>query len=160
MQKILGTVSKISQWMNSFAALTLAFMVLLTVADVILRSFRRPIIGTYEIVGLTGAVVIGFSIPLTSWRKAHIYVDFFILKLSKIKRKILLFTTKSIGIVLFFIIGWNLFILGMDIYIAREVTPTRHIPIHPVIYGLGVCCFFQCLVLFCDILKLFEKKYE
>lgn len=146
--------------MNAFAAVALAFMVLLTVADVILRSFRRPIVGTYEMVGLTGAIVIGFSIPLTSWLKAHILVDFFILKLSRTKRKVFQFITKSIGIVLFIIIGWNLFTLGMDIYKAGEVTPTRHLPIHPVIYGLGVCCFFQCLVLFCDILSLFGKKDE
>ncbi len=160
MQRLLGTVSKISQWMNAFAAVALAFMVLLTVADVILRSFRRPIIGTYEMVGLTGAIVIGFSIPLTSWLKAHIFVDFFILKLSRAKRELLHVITKSLGIGLFIIIGWNLFILGGDIYKAGEVTPTRHIPIHPVIYGLGVCCFFQCLVLFCDILSLFRKKNE
>lgn len=160
MQRILGTVSKVSQWMNAIAAVVLAFMVLLTVADVILRSFRRPIVGTYEIVGLTGAIVIGFSIPLTSWLKAHIYVDFFILKLSKTKRKVLYWITKSIGIGLFIILGWNLFILGMDISKSGEVTPTRHIPIHPVIYGLGICCFFQSLVLFCDILSLFGKRNE
>lgn len=156
----MGIVSKISQWMNAFAAVALAFMVLLTVADVVLRSFRRPIVGTYEMVGLTGAIVIGFSIPLTSWLKAHILVDFFILKISRTKRKVFQLMTKSIGIVLFMIIGWNLFTLGTDIYKAGEVTPTRHLPIHPVIYGLGVCCFFQCLVLFCDILSLFGKKDE
>jgi TRAP-type C4-dicarboxylate transport system permease small subunit len=160
MQRLKRTVSKISQWMNTIGAVALAFMILLTVADVILRSFRKPIIGTYELVGLTGAVIIGFSIPLTSWVKGHIHVDFFLLRLSMNKRKVFNIITKSLGIALFFIIGWNLFILGMDIYKAREVTPTRHIPIHPVIYGLGVCCFFQCLVLFCDILKLFEKEYE
>jgi hypothetical protein len=50
--------------------------------------------------------------------------------------------------------------LAMEIYKAGEVTPTRHIPFYPVIYGIGVCCFFQCLVLFCDILKIFRREYE
>jgi TRAP-type C4-dicarboxylate transport system permease small subunit len=138
----------------------LGFMILLTVADVILRSFRRPIIGTYEIVALSGAVIIGFSIPLTSWIKGHVSVDLFVLKLSPKGRRIFNVVTKCFGIGLFLIIGWNLFILGMDLYKAREVTPTRHLPIHPVLYGIGVCCFLECLVLLCDIVKIFEGKYE
>lgn len=146
--------------MNGIGAVALAFMILLTVADVILRSFRRPIIGTYEMVGLTGAVIIGFSIPFTSWMKGHIKVDFFILKLSPKGRKIFNLVTKCIGVGLFLIIGWNLIILGVDLYRAKEVTPTRHLPIHPVLYGIGICCFFQCLVLFCDIAKILGEKYE
>ena len=39
--------------------------------------------GTYELVAFSGAIVIGFSLPLTSWLRAHIFVDFFILKFSK-----------------------------------------------------------------------------
>ena len=160
MQKLLRTVLRISQWMNAIAAVALAFMILLTVADVILRSFRKPIIGTYEIVALSGAVIIGFSIPFTSWMKGHINVDFFTLKFPPRGRKIFNLVTKCLGIGLFLIIGWNLIILGMDLHKAGEVTPTRHIPFYPVLYGIGICCFFQCLVLFCDLVKIPGGKYE
>jgi len=146
--------------MNAIAAVALAFMILLTVADVILRSFRKPIIGTYEIVALSGAVIIGFSIPFTSWMKGHINVDFFTLKFPPRGRKIFNLVTKCLGIGLFLIIGWNLIILGMDLHKAGEVTPTRHIPFYPVLYGIGICCFFQCLVLFCDLVKIPGGKYE
>ena len=37
----------------------------LTIADVVLRVFHKPIVGTYELVALSGAVVIGFSMPHT-----------------------------------------------------------------------------------------------
>ena len=123
MERLLRIVSKISKWMNAMAAVALAFMILLTVADVILRSFRRPIIGTYELVGLTGAVIIGFSIPFTSWMKGHINVDFFILKLPQKGRKIFTIVTKCLGIGLFLIIGWNLMILGMELYKAERFRP-------------------------------------
>src|SRR3990170_4314804 len=132
MRRLLQVVSKISQWMNAIAAIVLSFMVLLTVADVILRSFRMPIIGTYEMVALSGAVIIGFSIPLTSWIKGHVSVDFFILKLSPSGRKTFNVVTKCLGIGLFLVIGWNLMSLGMEIFKSGEVTPTRHIPFYPV----------------------------
>lgn len=160
MQRLLGVVSSVSKWMNAIAAVALALMILLTVADVILRSFRRPIIGTYEMVALSGAIIIGFSIPFTSWMKGHINVDFFILKLPPRGRKIFNLVTKCLGIGLFLIIGWNLIILGMDLHKAGEVTPTRHIPFYPVLYGIGICCFLQCLVLFCDMVKILGGKYE
>jgi len=142
------------------AGVALTFMILLTVTDVILRSFRKPIIGTYELVAFSGAMIIGFSIPFTSWLKGHIYVDFFILKLPQTGRKIFNIVTKCLGIGLFFIISSNLMILGMDLYKSGEVSPTLHIPFYLIIYGIGICCFIQCLVLLCDIVKVFGGKYE
>lgn len=160
MQGLLRIVSRLSRWMNVIAGVALTFMILLTVADVILRSFRKPIIGTYELVAFSGAMIIGFSIPLTSWLKGHIYVDFFILKLPQTGRKIFNIVTKCLGIGLFLIISSNLMILGMDLYKSGEVSPTLHIPFYLIIYGIGICCFFQCLVLLCDIVKVLGGKYE
>jgi TRAP-type C4-dicarboxylate transport system permease small subunit len=146
--------------MNAIAAVALSFMILLTVADVILRYFKRPIIGTYEMVALSGAVIIGFSLPFTSMMKGHVNVDLLTLKLSPKRRKISNSITKCLGIILFLVIGWNLILLGMDFHKVGEVTPTRHLPIYPVLYGIGICCFFESLVLLCDIVKIIRGKYE
>ncbi len=160
MQRLLEVVSTFSRWMNAIAAVALSFMILLTVADVILRYFKRPIIGTYEMVALSGAVIIGFSLPFTSVMKGHVSVDLLTLKLSPKRRKISNIITKCLGIVLFLVIGWNLVILGMDFHKVGEVTPTRHLPIYPVLYGIGICCFFESLVLLCDVMKILRGKYE
>ena len=48
------------------AGITLAFMLLFTLLDVIMRAFGRPIVGDYEVISFLGAVVFGFSIPYTS----------------------------------------------------------------------------------------------
>lgn len=160
MKGIFKIVLKFSRWMNMVAGVFLAFIVLITVADVILRSFKRPILGTYELVALSGAIIIGFSIPITSWLKGHIYVDFFILKLPQAGRKIFGIITKCMGIGLFLVMGSNLIILGMELYKSGEVSPTLHIPFYFVVYAIGVCCFFQCAVLFCDIVKIFGGEYE
>ena len=160
MHAIVRIVSKLSQWMTGIAKVILTFMILLTVADLILRSFRRPIIGTYELVAFSGAVVMGFSIPFTSWVKGHIFVDFLILKLPPTVTKILNVVTRCLGIGLFLIIGSNLINLGVALSKAEEVSSTLEIPFYPLIYGLGICCFVECLVLFCDIIKAFGGRYE
>ncbi|MDI6764166.1 MAG: TRAP transporter small permease [Thermodesulfobacteriota bacterium] len=156
----LDKVWKLSRSINFIGGVSLVFIMFLTVADIILRSFRRPIIGTYEIVAFSGAVVIGFSIPFTTWVKGHVYTDFLILRFSKKTRSVFQLFTRCLGIGLFSMIGWNLIKYGMDLKKAGEVSPTLTLPFYPVAYGLGVACFIQCLVLLCDILKISGGKYE
>ena len=133
---------------------------LLTMSDVILRTFKRPVVGTYELVAFAGAVVIGFSLPLTSWIRAHIYVDFFILKFSKKVQDLFNLVTRCIVFVLFVLIGWNLLKYGMGLQESGEVSLTLQMPFYPVAYGLGVSCFVECLVMVCDVVKIFRGEYE
>jgi len=153
-------VWKLSRLINFIAGCSLSFIMFLTVADIILRSFRRPILGTYEIVAFSGAVVIGFSLPYTSWMRGHVYTDFLIVGFSQKIRNVFNIITRCLGIWLFIMIGWNLIRYGMDLKKAGEVSPTLTIPFYPVAYGLAIACFIQCLVLLCDILKIFGGKYE
>ena len=104
--------------------------------------------------------MIGFAVPFTSWVRGHIYVDFFTLRLPKRVRNVFNFATRCLGIWLFLMIGWNLVLYGMDLQRSGEVSLTLELPFYPVAYGLGVCCFIQCLVLLYDILRIFEGKYE
>jgi len=156
----LNLIFRVSRFLNIIAGITLTFMMFLTVSDVILRFLRRPIVGTYELVAFSGAVVIGFALPFTSWLRGHIFVDFFISRFSRTLRNIFYIFTRVLVIWLFLMIGWNLFLYGRDLYKSGEVSLTLQMPFYPVAYGVGVCCFIQCLVLFCDILKIIGGAYE
>jgi TRAP-type C4-dicarboxylate transport system permease small subunit len=160
MEGFLKTINGISRFLNIIAGISLTFLMLLTIADVVLRGFKSPVPGTFEMVAFAGAVVIGFSVPLTSWLRGHIFVDFFILKFSQKGRDIFNIATRCVVIVLFFLIGWNLIKYGMDLQKSGEVSLTLQMPFYPVAYGVGVCCFVQCLVLVCDIVKIFGGKYD
>jgi TRAP-type C4-dicarboxylate transport system permease small subunit len=160
MKGFLNGVHKISRFLNIIAGISLTSLMLLTVGDVILRFFRRPIVGTYELVAFSGAVVIGFSLPFTSWMRGHVYVDFLILRFSQKIRNVFNIITRCLVICLFLMIGWNLIKYGMDLRKSGEVSLTLQMPFYPVAYGIGICCFFQCLVLLCDILKIRGGKYE
>lgn len=160
MERLLNGVGRLSRWINVIAGIAITFIMLLTVLDVILRTFRRPIVGTYELVAFSGAVVVGFAIPLTSWMRGHIYVDFFTAKLPKTLRSIFNLITRLMGIALFLLIGWNLIKVGMDLQQSGEVTLTLQLPFYPVAYGVAVSCFVQCLVLLTDMVKIARGQYE
>ena len=156
----LKTINGISRFFNIIAGISLTFLMVLTITDVILRGFKSPVPGTYEVVAFAGAVVIGFSMPLTSWLRGHIFVDFFILKFSQKGRNIFNIVTRCMVIVLFFLIGWNMIKYAMDLQKSGEVSLTLQMPFYPVAYGVGVCCFIQCLVMVCDIVKISGGKYD
>ncbi len=160
MKGFLNKIQGLSRFLNIIAGISLTFLMILTVMDVILRILKRPIVGTYELVAFAGAVVIGFAVPLTSWVRGHVFVDFFVLKFSKTGRNIFNITTRCLVVILFFLIGWNLIKYGMDLQKSGEVSLTLQMPFYPVAYGVAVCCFVQCLVMICDIVKIFGGEYE
>ena len=97
MKGFLSKVQGLSRFLNVIAGISLTFLMFLTVMDVILRTLKRPIVGTYELVAFSGAVVIGFALPLTSWMRGHIYVDFFTQKFQKPVRNIFNIATRCSG---------------------------------------------------------------
>lgn len=160
MERFLNAVRQTSRLINIVSGIFITFIIALTVSDVILRFFRAPILGTYELVAFSGSIVIGFSIPITSWMRGHIFVDFLVLKLPRTVRRVFHIVTRCMGIVLFFLIAWNLFKMGMDLQKSGEVSLTLQLPFYPIAYGLAVSCFFQCLVLLTDMVKIFGGEYE
>lgn len=160
MQSLINKVQGLSKLLNVVAGIAITFMMFLTVSDVILRSFRRPIVGTYELVAFSGAVVIGFAVPLTTLLKGHVLVDFFVLMFPKGVRNICHVVTRCLGIGLFSLLGWNLFKMGMDLYRTGEVSLTLQLPFYPIAFGIGICCFVQCLVLIAHILQVIGGTYE
>lgn len=159
MEKLLNSVLRVSKILNGIAAGALTLMMCTTVIDVFLRAVGRPKVGAYEIVGLLcGPLVIGFAVPLTSWNKNHVSMDILLPRLRKENRNRLMVTTRIICILLFAVMGYNLFSVGSEFQAAGEVSQTLRIPFYPVTFGVGVCCYIECIVLTCDIIKIWREK--
>ncbi len=150
----------LSRAMEVIAGIFLVFMMLLTTCDVILRAFGRPIIGTYEMVAFSGGIVIGFSVPITSWVRGQIFVDFFYQKFSKKVQDLFNYITRVMSIILFIFTGINLIKMATDMYRSGEVSLTLQLPFYPIAYGIGFAFFVQVLVLIIDIAKIAGGEYE
>jgi TRAP-type C4-dicarboxylate transport system permease small subunit len=159
MKGVLDVIKGVSRLLHVLAGIALVFIVVLTTADVVLRAFKRPILGTYEIVTFTGAAVILFALPLSSWIRSHIYVDFFVLKFPRTVQNIFHVVTRCMAISLFFLFGWNVLKYAADLQRTAEVSVTLKLPFYPIIYAMGICCFVQCLVLLCDLIKIAGGEY-
>lgn len=160
MEGFIKKIEGLTRFLYIIGGVSLLFILFLTISDVVLRFMKRPIVGTYELVCFGGALVIGFSLPYVSWRKGHIYVDFLINNFSRGIKNGFNYVTRSLGIVLFILAGWNLIKYALDIKKSGEVSPTLELPYHPFIFAVGICCFVECLSLLCDMLKIWGEKNE
>lgn len=158
MKRFFRLTEKICQIMDWIGGTVLVFMMLLTVADVILRYLRKPILGTYELVSLAGAIVVGFAMPHSSWQKTHVTVDMLLDNMEKTRRNVLQIITRIMGFLLFLIVGVNLIDMGTTLTQTRESTLTLVIPLYPFVYALGICCFAECLVLLSQIIRLASEE--
>ncbi len=151
-------ISSSANALNWIAAAAVAGMMVLTCADVILRLFRLPIPGTYEMVGFLGAVFVSFSLAKTSMDQGHIAVDFFVNRLPRKARRIISVFNLSASAVLFGIAAWQSAIYAMDLKNAGEVSLTLQMPIYPFVYGTSAGCGILCVVLIFQLVKTLLHK--
>ncbi len=160
MNVFVSMIRRINIWMNTVAEAVLFIMMMLTVVDVILRIFGKPLVGTYELVAVAGAIVIGFAVPQTSWERGHVYVDFLLENRSTAVKNAFFICTRIVGIILWGFLSYNLLRKGLHLYKTGEVSLTLHIPYYPAAYSLAFCFFIQCFSLMTDICRIFTKSGE
>jgi TRAP-type C4-dicarboxylate transport system permease small subunit len=87
-------------------------------------------------------------------------MEFILEMLSKRNRALLNTFTRVLCIILFVIIGYNLFLIGREFHTSGEVSSTLKLPFFPIAYCVGICCFMECLVFILEIVKIWREKDE
>ena len=141
------------------AGAAIVAMMLLTCADVILRYFRRPIPGTYELVCFFGAVAVAFAMAHTSVERGHVAVSIVVQLFPKKIQDLIESITNSLGFVLFALIAWQSMIYANDLHAYGEVSLTLQLPFYPFVYGIGFSAAAVCLVLLSDLFKSLMKVF-
>lgn len=157
---IVKATRRLANWMNFFSGAVVYVMMIATVADIVLRFFGRPLNGTYEVVSMMGAIVIGYAIPKTTLDKGHIFIDVFFNEASNATKIVLFVATRILGIALFLALACFLCVKGYSLYKANEVSQVLQIPHYPVVYALIFCCLVECFALIADIAEGFNKGGE
>ena len=153
-------IFRIEQWMtktaeafNWVAAAAVAAMMVLTCMDIILRIFRHPIPGTYEMVGFLGAVFAAFSLGYTSINRGHIAVDFLVQKFPGRVQSLVDGVNALICGVFFGLVTRQCVVYAGDLKTFGEVSMTLQMPIYPFVYGIAAGCGLLTLVLAVRFLK-------
>ena len=72
----MGSLLRLTKRLSDFGALALAAMILLTIADILMKNlFRRPITGVFELVEFLMVIVVFFGMPEVFRSQSNICVD-------------------------------------------------------------------------------------
>ncbi|MCK4785648.1 MAG: TRAP transporter small permease [Desulfobacteraceae bacterium] len=156
LERISNELARLLYWI---AGTAIIIMMVLTCGDVILRFFRRPIPGTYELVCFLGAVAVAFAMAHTTVEKGHVAVSLVVRLFPARIQGLVERTTSTFGFVFFALIAWQSVLYGHDLYTSGEVSLTLQLPFYPFVYGIGFSAAAVCLVLLTDLFKNLMKVF-
>jgi TRAP-type C4-dicarboxylate transport system permease small subunit len=139
---------RLASLFNAIAAAAVIGMMALTCVDVLLRFLRHPIPGTYEIVGMLGAVFVSFSLARTTIDNGHIAVDFLVQRFPKRLQHAVEALNSGLCALLFSVVCVQCVQYALDLKASGEVSMTLQMPIYPFVFGLAVGCALLSIVLY------------
>ena len=147
MMRLEKQIDNLSAAFNWVAGVSILVMMLLTCADVVLRFFRHPIPGTYEIVGLMGTVGVAFALAYTTAQQGHIAVEFLVRKMPEKIQAVIATAVDLISTLLFGIITWQSVVYALNLRRTGEVSLTVEVPVYPFVFGIAIGCCLATFVL-------------
>jgi TRAP-type C4-dicarboxylate transport system permease small subunit len=156
LERISNELARLLYWMAGTAIIV---MMVLTCGDVILRFFRRPIPGTYELVCFLGAVAVAFAMAHTTVQKGHVAVSLLVRLFPARIQGLIESITSTFGFIFFALVAWQSVLYGNDLYTSGEVSLTLQLPFYPFVYGIGFSAAAVCLVLLTDLFKNLMKVF-
>jgi TRAP-type C4-dicarboxylate transport system permease small subunit len=156
LERISNELARLLYWMAGTAIIV---MMVLTCGDVILRFFRRPIPGTYELVCFLGAVAVAFAMAHTTVQKGHVAVSLLVRLFPARIQGLIESITSTFGFIFFALVAWQSVLYGKDLYASGEVSLTLQLPFYPFVYGIGFSAAAVCLVLLTDLFKNLMKVF-
>jgi TRAP-type C4-dicarboxylate transport system permease small subunit len=147
----------IAKYFNWVACVGICGILVVTCADVVGRSFGRPIFGAYDLVCMLAVVSFSFALAHTQIMKGHIGVDFLTSRLPRRVQGIIGAVVYLISIALLIVFAWRSAVLAGSLWARGEGSMTMQLPHYLFVYGIGVACLPLCLVFFIDFLNAIEE---
>ena len=156
LERISNELARLLYWM---AGTAIVVMMVLTCGDVVLRFFRKPIPGTYELVCFLGAVAVAFAMAHTTVQKGHVAVSLLVRLFPERIQGLIGSITSTFGFIFFALVAWQSVLYGNDLHATGEVSLTLQLPFYPFVYGVGFSAVAVCLVLLTDLFKSLMKVF-
>lgn len=153
---------KISMGIEWVGVAALFLMMIITTVDVIgAKMFLLPVFGALDVMAIAQLVAMTFAVSMALILGRHVQVEFFVMLLPQRAAAFVDCIVNLLGIFLFVLIVWRLWMFAYDLRIDGEVSSTARIPFYPFVFGAAIACIPACLVyihMFIDsVLKVIKK---
>jgi TRAP-type C4-dicarboxylate transport system permease small subunit len=141
-------IDTLTNLMNRFAAGILFVMMLLTMADVVLRKvFSKGILGALELTEFMMMGLVFFALARVELLDRNISVDLVVQHMNRRTRLMIGMITRLICFVLFCLVTLSVFVYAQVMKVSNEVTVDIGISRYPFVYAAAAGCAVLALVL-------------
>ena len=153
-----SVIRKVSGLLNGISCAALTGLMLLVTINVILRAvFNSPLLGTYDLTGFLTVIVIGCGLAYCSIENGHIEISLFVDKAGPRTSAWITAVGRVFSFIVLSVYTCALFLLGVRLMKADEVSVTAQIPVYPFVFVLALCFFVFALTV---LVKIFEKTQK
>ncbi len=135
------------------AQVALAAVMLVIVANIILREFWRPLPGTVEIVEILGAVLLALGVANCAVKKGHIAVGVLVDKLSPRKEALVESAVNFVALIFISLLAWQTIYYAGQMMRRGYTTAHLLISLYPFIYLVGFGFVMLAAVLLLESVK-------
>ncbi|MFC1535115.1 TRAP transporter small permease [Thermodesulfobacteriota bacterium] len=135
-------------------------LMLLIVTNIIMRFFKSPILGHYELVELFALVAVSFALVYAAMHKTHVAIEVLVSRFPQRVQAALEVFTSLFGLGFWAIIFWASAGIIPERVMKGETSHTLEIPYLPFrLFWVSALLLF-CLVLIIDIVKAWQKAVK
>ena len=133
-------------------------MMILVVANVILRKFATSISGANDYVQLFTAISVAAAIAFTAYERGNIEIEILMERFPKRVQNIMASIMMLITLSFFGIACWRLIKYAIVTKANREVTMTIYAPYYPFLYWIAVAMGIMMVVMIAQLIRLVMKS--
>ncbi len=153
----MGVLDRLNSILNTglawAAGFSLVAMVMVTVGEMVLRMFGRPMAGTVETIGWLAAVTTAFALGYTQVHQGHVSIDLLTTRLGSRSQVVVSMLVNLISAALFVIVTWNVFRYAGLLRETGSLSETMKVIVYPWVYLVSLGCAGLTLALLVDFLK-------
>ncbi len=160
-QEEANLLCKIAHTLNGIGVVIIFLLMLLTVADVVLRKiFNKGILGTLEISEFMMAAIVFFSLAEGELKDRNVSVDLVVNRLSLKNRALIDALVKIIGLVLYCCITFAVFSYAFLMKSSGEVSLDLWLPKYPLIFIVAVALILFSVVLLFRMIIAWRELWQ
>lgn len=135
------------------AGLTLAAMMLFSVADMVLRGMGYAVAGSYEVIGWLSAAAMALALGTVQRHRGHVAMELLLVKLGQRGRAIVEALMYLMSLLLFAAVAWYVARYARVLHETGSLSETLRVIVHPWVYLVAAGCVGLSLALLVDFLR-------
>ncbi len=137
MQTLERIIAQITLRLSQVAQAALVLVMLIIVANILMRTLWKPLPGSYELVQMLGAVLLSLGIAYCAVHRGHVAVSFLVDKMPLRVRALVDLLTNALFLAVISYVSWGMIIYAGRMYGRGLATQTLYIPLYPIYYLVG-----------------------